>query len=50
MRVRFVRPGDMARAIFSHLPNFQHFAGEVIPALPETSAAERRRRRTGERP
>jgi hypothetical protein len=49
MRVRFIRPGDMAQAIASHLPTLQQFASEVVPALRETSAAEWGRHRTGER-
>jgi len=50
MRVRFIRPGNMAQAINSHLPTLQQFASEVIPALREAAAAERGRRRSGERP
>jgi hypothetical protein len=50
MHVRFIRPGSVAEAIASHLPNLQQFAGEVIPALPEAAAAELGRGRTGERP
>jgi len=50
MRVRFIRPGNMAQAIASHLPTLQQFASEVIPALREAAAAERGRRRSGERP
>jgi pyrroline-5-carboxylate reductase len=49
MRVRFIGPGDMAQAIASHLPTIQPFASEVIPALREAAAAERDRRRFGER-
>jgi hypothetical protein len=50
MRFGFIRPGNLARAIASHLPTLQQFASEVIPALRETSAAERGLSRTGERP
>ena len=50
MRLRFIRPGNVAQAITSHLPTLQQFASEVIPALREASAAERGRHRTGERP
>jgi hypothetical protein len=49
MRFGFIRPGNLARAIASRLPTLQQFASEVIPALRETSAAERGRSRTGER-
>jgi hypothetical protein len=47
MRVRFIRPGNMAQAITSQL---QPVASELIAALPEAAAAERDRSRTGERP
>jgi pyrroline-5-carboxylate reductase len=50
MRVGFIRPGNMAQAIASHLPTLQQFASEVVPALREAAAAERARSRTGERP
>ena len=50
MRVRFIRPGNMAQAIISHLPTLQQFAGEVVSALRETAAADRCGRTTGERP
>jgi hypothetical protein len=50
MRVRFIRPGNMAQAIASHLPTLQQFASEVVPALWETAAADLGRSRTGERP
>jgi hypothetical protein len=50
MRVGFISPGNMAQAIASHLPTLQQFASEVVPALWETAAAERGRRRSGERP
>jgi hypothetical protein len=50
MRIRFIRPGDMAQAIASHPPTLQQFASEVIPALREPAAAERGRNTTGERP
>jgi len=50
MRFRFIRPGNMAQAIASHLSTLQQFASEVIPALREAAAAERGRRRSGERP
>jgi pyrroline-5-carboxylate reductase len=51
MRFGFIRPGNMAQAIASHLLTIQQSASEVIPALPETAAAaERRQSRTGERP
>jgi hypothetical protein len=49
MRDRFMRPGDMAQTIATHLPTLQHFSNEVIPALRETAAEERGLRRTGER-
>jgi hypothetical protein len=50
MRVRFIRPGNTAQAIASHLPTLQQFAGEVVSALRETAAAERGGRTTGVRP
>jgi len=50
MRVSFIRPGNMAQAIASHLPTLQQFAREVIPALRETAAAERGGSTTGKRP
>jgi hypothetical protein len=50
MHVRFIRPGGVAGAIASRLPNPQPHAGEVISALPEAAAAERGRKRTGQRP
>jgi hypothetical protein len=46
MRFRFIRPGNMAQAIACQL---QPVASELIPALRETTAAERGRSRTGER-
>ncbi len=49
MRVRFIRPGNMAQATASHLPTLQQFASQVGPALWET-AAEQGRSRIGERP
>ena len=48
MRVGFIRPRK--QGIASHLLALQQFASEVIPALAEAVAAERRRTRTGERP
>ncbi len=30
MRVRLIRPGNMAQAIASHLPTLQKFASEVV--------------------
>jgi len=47
MRVRFIRPGNMTRAITSQL---QPVASEPVAALREAAAAERGRTRTGERP
>ena len=47
MRVRFIRPGNMAQAITSQL---QPVASELVAALLEAAAAEQGRRRTGERP
>jgi hypothetical protein len=47
MRFGFIRPGNMAQAIASQL---QPVASELVPALREAAAAERGRRRTGERP
>ena len=47
MRFRFVRPGNTAKTIASQL---QPVASELIPALRETTAVERGRSRTGERP
>jgi hypothetical protein len=47
MRFVVIRPGNMARAIASQL---QPVASELVPALRETSAVERGRSRTGERP
>jgi hypothetical protein len=47
MRVRFIRPGNMAQAITSQL---QPVASELVAALREAAAAERGRSRTGERP
>jgi hypothetical protein len=35
MRVRLIRPGNMAQAIASHLPTLQKFASEVVPTLRE---------------
>jgi hypothetical protein len=49
MRVRFISPDDMARAIASHLPTLQPFASELVPALRETTTVERGRSRAGER-
>jgi hypothetical protein len=49
MRFRFIRPGNMAQAITSHLPTLQPVASELVPALRETTALERGRSRTGER-
>jgi len=50
MRVRLIRPGNMAQAITSHLPTLQQFASDVILAPREAAAAEPGRRRSGERP
>ena len=50
MRFRFIRSGNMAQAIASHLSTLQQFASEVIPALREPAAAERGGSTTGERP
>jgi hypothetical protein len=50
MRVRLIRPGNMAQAIASHLPTLQKLASEVVPALREAAAVERGHRRTGESP
>ena len=50
MRVRLVRPGNMAQAIASRLPLLQELAKEVVPALREAAAVERGHRRTGESP
>ena len=47
MRVRFIRPGNMAQAITSQR---QPVASELVAALREAAAAERGRSRTGERP
>jgi hypothetical protein len=47
MRFGFIRPGNMTQAITSQL---QPVASELIPALRETTAVERGRSRTGERP
>ena len=47
MRVRLIRPGNMAQAIASQL---QPVASELVPALREAAAAERGRSKTGERP
>ena len=47
MRFVFIRPGNMAQAIASQ---FQPVASELVPAPRETSAEERGRSRTGERP
>ena len=47
MRVRFIRPGNTAQAITSH---HQPVASELVAALREAAAAERGRRRSGERP
>jgi hypothetical protein len=47
MRFVFIRPGNMAQAIASQL---QPVASELVPAPRETSAVERGRSRTGERP
>jgi hypothetical protein len=50
MRFGFVRPGNVAHAIASHLLTLEQFASEVMPALPEAAATERASIRTGERP
>ena len=47
MRFGFIGPGNMTQAIASQL---QPVASELIPALRETTAVERGRSRTGERP
>jgi hypothetical protein len=47
MRFVFIRPGNLAQAIAGLL---QPVAGELVPAPRETSAIERGRSRTGERP
>jgi hypothetical protein len=47
MRVRFIRPGNMAQPIISQL---QPGASELVAAMREAAAAERGRSRTGERP
>jgi len=47
MRVRFIRPGNMAQAITSQL---QPVASELVASQREAAAAERGRGRTGERP
>jgi hypothetical protein len=47
MRVRFIRPGNMAQAITSQL---QPVASEPVAALREAAAAEWGGGRTGERP
>ena len=47
MRVRFIRPGDLAQAIASQL---QPVASELVPAPREAAAAERDHIRSGERP
>ena len=39
MRFRFIRPGNMAQAITSHLPTLQPVLGELIPALRGDPAA-----------
>jgi hypothetical protein len=46
MRFGFIRPGSTAPAIASQL---QPVASELVPALREAAAAERGRRRFGER-
>jgi hypothetical protein len=46
MRVRFVRPGNMAQAVTGQL---QPVASELVAALRGAAAAERGRSRTGER-
>jgi pyrroline-5-carboxylate reductase len=50
MRFGFIRPGNMAQAIASHLPTRQQSVSEVVSALPEAAAVERGQSRTGERP
>ena len=50
MRVRLIRPGNVAQAMTSHLPTLQQFASDVIPAPREAAAVERGHRRSGERP
>jgi hypothetical protein len=47
MRVRFIRPGNMAQAITSQL---RPAASELVAAPREAAAAGRGRSRTGERP
>jgi hypothetical protein len=48
LRFRFIRSGNMAQAINSHVQTLQPVASELIPAQPEAAAAERDRRRFGE--
>jgi hypothetical protein len=50
MRVRLIRPGNMAQAIASRLSTLRTFASEVVPALRDAAAVERGHRRTGESP
>ena len=50
MRVRLIRPGNMAQAIASHLPILQKLASEVVPALREAGSRRAGRRKTGESP
>jgi len=50
MRVRLIRPGNMAQAIASRLSTLRNFASEVVPALRDAAAVERGHRRTGESP
>lgn len=47
MRVRLIRPGDMAQATASQL---QPVVSELVLTLREAAAAERGRSGTGERP
>jgi len=50
IRVRLIRPGNMAQAIASRLSTLRKFASEVVPALRDAAAVERGHRRTGESP
>jgi transposase len=50
MRVRLIRPGNMAQAIASRLSTLRKFASEVVAALRDAAAVQRGHRRTGESP
>lgn len=51
MRVRLIKPGDIAQAIASRLSTVRKFAIQVVAARRDAAALEQERRgRTGESP